>query len=227
MALFVPSALVGAVSGQVGGVTFVAAGKGQVIKSSACTVRAYSKLQLERQAHMAWVKTQWGTLTDAQKTAWATAAALVVKTNALGQVTALTGYQAFVKAHQMRFWTPASLYTTPVVKLVGPMVSVSSAVFSVAGTYNVTVTGPGLSGAQSTIIYGATQERSKMVKKMTNWVYIGRMTNNYGTAADQKSNWYGGLKRYLRVGQVFGIKLVNANSCFWSAETEYYGTAVA
>lgn len=227
MALFVPSALVGAVSGKVGGVTFVAAGKGQVIKSAAVTVRAFSKLQLERQARLAWVKSQWRTLTAAQKTAWNTAAALVVKTNALGQPTAMTGYQAFVKAHMMRFWSPSSLFTTPTVKLVGPMVTASTVAFSAAGNYDITVTGTGLSGAQSTILYGATQESSRLVKKMTNWRYIGRMTNNYGSASNQKTNWIAAFGRAMVQGQVYGLKLVNANSCYWSVETEFYGTVGA
>lgn len=227
MAIFKPSPLVGAIAGPVGGCTFVSTGKGNVLKASASTCRAFSRLQLERQAHMAWARTQWAGLTVAQKAAWTTAAALVAVTNRLGDKRTMSGYEAFVKAHTVRIGSYATLYSVPFARLVGPMVSVSAAAFSAAGTYNLTTTGLGLSGAQATVLYGATQESSKMVTRMSNWRYLGRLTNNYNSAFNIYSLWVGQFGRGMVAGQVYGLKLVNINACHWSTEYEHYGTVTA
>jgi len=227
MAIFTPSGLVGAVSGKVGGVTFVTSGRGQVIKSAAVKVRAFTRLQLERQAHMAWMQGKWAALTVEQKAAWSAKALEVVRHNALGQVTTMSGYQAFIKAHGYLFWQPSSVYTTPTLKLVGRMV-ICSAVFDVsAATYGVTVTGPGLSGEQRTLLWGATEGQRRVKKRLKNWRYLGRLTGNYGSSYNQYALWLAGFGSAMVAGQAFGLRVVNLKDCYWSEATEYYGVVQA
>ena len=226
MAIFIPSALVSAVSGKVGGVTFVSSGKGKVIKSCGQNVRAFSRLQLARQARLAWAKGQWAGLTAAQQSAWNAAAALVVKTNALGEVVKLTGYQAYIKAQMVRSVVAAPTITAPTVRLVGPMLTCNTSAFFAASNYNVTCNATGASGAQATYVYGATYGMSRAVKKMSNWRYIQTVTSNFGTGENVRVAWIAAFGVAMVAGQRFGIRVINTKDCYWSAETEFYSTVI-
>lgn len=95
MALFEQSPLTGAISGNIGGVNFVAADHGIYVRQKRGHTIGATTTQLQARAAFQSCARRWIELTDAQRLLWSTVAASVKTTDRLGRVRAMTGRQFF------------------------------------------------------------------------------------------------------------------------------------
>lgn len=84
MALFRPSSVVQAVSGQLGGCVFVAGSKGSYVRRAAVKVDQATPVQLRARKGFQDGVSAWPTLTENQRKGWATLAARIYRVDRLG-----------------------------------------------------------------------------------------------------------------------------------------------
>ena len=97
MAIFRPGALIGAISGRVGGAAFVVSSRGTIVRQPRYrTKRTTPILQITQTIFTANTRL-WSTMLPATRSAWNTAAAAFFVTNRLGLHIHLSGFQLFIK----------------------------------------------------------------------------------------------------------------------------------
>lgn len=141
MAIFLPSPLVGAISGPVGGVTFVTSGRGQVVKGPATTCVRQSPLQLEHRARVQRYQCKWRGLTSAQRDQWRVAAVAVRRVNRLGVVRQMTGFQLFMSINLNNVSWKSYDYSIPPAVLVTPPCAITSLYASAVPSLQLKVRG--------------------------------------------------------------------------------------
>lgn len=97
MAIFRPSGVVGAISGNVGGGCFVNGRGSKVLRKAKAKGASVPREQQLQRATFATVQRSWRTLSVDQQKAWATYANATPTTNRLGERAPLSGYQVFLK----------------------------------------------------------------------------------------------------------------------------------
>lgn len=104
MAKLLFSALVDGVRGRVGGIIFSANAAGPAVRRYAPPIRSNTPIQVSRRGIFSQWGAGWRGLTAAQRTAWNVYAAniLQAKTDALGNIYYLNGYQWFVSMNSNR-----------------------------------------------------------------------------------------------------------------------------
>lgn len=98
MAITRTGPLVQAISGNVAGVNFVAASRGNVVRKKRNPATRATSQQLNVRAATAQLAHAWTELTDAQRAAWRTAGRNVTRTDRLGTPRAYTGREWFFRA---------------------------------------------------------------------------------------------------------------------------------
>ncbi len=106
MAIYRPSAIVGAISGNVGGVCFVVTKAGLVARKRNVRTRNTSKRRFEVNAGFQKLRNAWRSLSEIQQTSWRQAALTFPHTNRLGLATRLTGFALFIKVNALGFSPP-------------------------------------------------------------------------------------------------------------------------
>jgi len=89
-------------SGSVGGLTYARNRFGAYTRGRAVPVNPNSTRQQTARAFLAEFATAWASLTDAQRASWEAWAAIVTKTNKLGDQIFLTGFNWFVAINSQR-----------------------------------------------------------------------------------------------------------------------------
>lgn len=97
MAIFKPGAIVGAISGNVGGACFVNNKGSSVLRQPRSRTGSESPAQLVRQAKLHNDIIRWRDLTSEKKRQWNVAASTITFSNRLGVQRLLSGYQYFLK----------------------------------------------------------------------------------------------------------------------------------
>lgn len=105
------SALVSTASGSIGGMTASRNRGGQYFRSRAIPVNPNTTAQIAARNALTASSIIWGTLTDAQRTAWNLYASNVPTTNKLGDSIFLSGQQWFVAMNTLRQRAGQSLVT--------------------------------------------------------------------------------------------------------------------
>lgn len=103
MAIIRPSAIVGALSGNLAGVNFATGKSGPYARQRANRTKALSPGTLHNRARFQFLRHQWQQLTDAQRTAWRQAATNRPHINRLGLTSTLSGNSTFLQ-HNMHGW---------------------------------------------------------------------------------------------------------------------------
>jgi len=98
MGIFKPGALVGGISGKVGGATFVNTSGSSVIRMSKRHGKYPSNAQLQESTNLQRAIIRWKNLSVDNKKLWNVAALTKTFSNRLGEQMILTGYQYFLKA---------------------------------------------------------------------------------------------------------------------------------
>lgn len=99
MAVIRPGALVGAISGTVGSVVFVIGRAGAVVHPRPSRVKKETSFALRSRVSMYTLRRAWSSLTQLQKDAWQTRAALFLTTNAVGASSPISGFSLFIKVN--------------------------------------------------------------------------------------------------------------------------------
>lgn len=99
MAIFLPSAVVGAISGNVGGACFVNKSGSLVVRKKRRTNSITSQVHLLNQARFANVTREWQALHPIIQDAWNTYGKATPLTNRLGTPYTLSGFHSFTKIH--------------------------------------------------------------------------------------------------------------------------------
>ena len=111
MAIFKPSSIVGAISGNIGGGCFVNGRGSKVVRKTKQPTTNYNTETLQAQANYATVLRRWRTFTVDEQNAWTVYANANPTTNRLGEKSPLSGFQIFMKIQltmftQLPFWGP-------------------------------------------------------------------------------------------------------------------------
>lgn len=102
MAIFTPGPLIGAITGNIGGLNFVLARSGPVVRQRIRRTKSTDPRRAATQQGMQLVRKSWRNLTDSQRTAWRQAALSVPHTNRLTITSNLTGFALFVRYNTER-----------------------------------------------------------------------------------------------------------------------------
>ena len=226
MAVFRNGALVGAISGTVGGLTFVAGRGSPVVRPSGTYLNRSQPITAHRRSQMSQLRQEWGDLTDAQRAGWRTAAAQVASTNALGVRTIKSGFNYFIGTNLQQMRSPLFFQLDPWPEPLTPPLPGFTAVFSVSGTYQVTTTGAASPADTIFYVFGYPYFRTTPTRAPSR---PRQIDSGVGTSfsKDIKTAWTGDFGP-LRVGQYFAVRMtrqfVDAPR---SSQLEIRGFAVA
>lgn len=101
MAMIRPSSIVAAISGPIGGQTFVNAKTGIIVRPRTYRRPNHSAALLSQQSIFANTVRRWRTLTDLQKSAWQSLAQNFPRTNRIGQASPATAFQTFAQTNML------------------------------------------------------------------------------------------------------------------------------
>lgn len=146
--------IVGAISGSVGAVVFVAGGRSTVIRPRPITRHKSSRFLALSKSRMHGLRKRWRILPDLDRDAWDTHAALLNSTNTLGQSSPTTGYLLYIRVNLERRLGFSNAVGTPgALEITGPPVNIATA-FSASGTFTITADPPIGTPAASFFMYG-------------------------------------------------------------------------
>ena len=106
MAIFRPAPILGAISGNVGGVCFVMSKSGPVIRKRIVRTKNTSRRHTELTIGLQRVRNAWRSLAEPQRAAWRQAALIFPNKNRLGSSTRLSGFQLFTKLNMIGYFPP-------------------------------------------------------------------------------------------------------------------------
>lgn len=154
MAIFRTGAVVGAISGKLGGVVFVA-GKGSPVVRRSPIVRTRTSPYLQTaRARFYNLRRHWSTLTALQQDAWRTRARDTPHTNRLGQTSPLSGFALFIRQNTLLRNDSEDIEDEPSAAPVGPPPRITSVVFSASGGYIIAVLPPKTFDSALFYLYG-------------------------------------------------------------------------
>ena len=113
MAIFSQGPIVGAISGSVGGATFVNGRGSRVLRHRPARPAPKGTGIQATQSAMNQLQNAWADLTDAQRLQWRTAAVNVNRTNRLGLSAPLSGLQFFLSVNIPMRQSPAAFFPEP------------------------------------------------------------------------------------------------------------------
>ena len=97
MAIFETASVVGAISGNLGGVCFANTKGSKVVKKKRIATKSRSNALSRNRGHFATIQRSWREITNDQRNAWSTYAKGKPFSNRLGTSSTLSGYQMFLK----------------------------------------------------------------------------------------------------------------------------------
>jgi hypothetical protein len=216
MALFLPSPLVGAISGKVGGCTFVAGGRGRRVQGPASCPRRRSLAQTMARSRMHWARRAWGQLTDAQRTSWRLAAAGYGRTDRLGQERAYTGFELFVLVNLGQYGWAGTVVTSPPAVVFGASPRLIQWRAATDGYMTVRVQLPGVSYPWRFRAWAATQSESVFRGRCRNFRLLGEMSGSSEYLA-WAAYWLAAFGAVPGTNQRITMRLENLTGCYSSA----------
>lgn len=138
MAIFKTGAIVGGISGTVGGATFVVSSRGLVVRQPRRrTIHRGIFTQIQKGLFQARTR-RWATFTPSTRAAWETAARNFPVTNRLGVTNRYTGFILWMHFAANGIFDITTLDIRPPVLLSGPALRITSLNFTVGGPYTFT-----------------------------------------------------------------------------------------
>lgn len=226
MAIFRPSATVGAISGAVGGSVFVNAKGSKVVRHRpqrksppTSNTQPYvfqnetvsARLAADPKARLRNLSNAWTAFTATQKTAWGTFAEVLPRANRLGQSRPLSGRAAYL-SYGLTLWNlkgEAPAATVPTQLSTAPLTFTLA--FAQGGPYNATITTDGAQNNGRTLFsiwVGYTAKRNTPPTQMT----IARTVENYsGSATYNLYPDWNAYYEHLRTGQQVWMKCIRTS----------------
>ncbi len=219
MAIIRVGALVGAISGTVGGQTFVTGGRSTVVRNKpAARARTSPSLARERSRWAVGVNS-WGGLTTGQQDAWRTAARNLLATNVLGESSPRGGFNFYMQLW-MTFRRPSGDNNLlPPVDGQSAAPSNVSAVFDVGGPYNVDSDVPATTGIPSYQIWGYAFASDRENNNPPRLRFIAT-SNPISVPQDIQPAW-DALFGPLQEGQRFAVGFSSFTSFAWRSEVNW------
>lgn len=113
MAIYQPGALIGGISGTVGGANFVAGRGSDVVRKNRRALPPRGPGIRQAQSEINFYVRAWAELTENQRLAWRNAAKVFPHHNRLGQSNFLTGQQLFIRVNLEWHIVPTVIFETP------------------------------------------------------------------------------------------------------------------
>lgn len=172
MAIIRTGGLIAAISGDLGSTNYAITRYGQVARRKLHRTKKYSKLQLDRRIRLLEVQKAWRDMTDLERHAWNTSAAVYKRNNRLGVSRHMSGWQMFL-AYNL-FWRgtlPRVLLLPPDPQNAAP-ISNLSLTFTEGGPYTVSFHNSDLGMVRYLYIYGINSISAKPRTHWSFWNYI-------------------------------------------------------
>ena len=173
MAIIVPGAVVGGISGTIGGVNFVNARGSKVARKIPSTVSSTSLKSDIRRAIFSNLQKSWANRTAAEKQAWETFAANLPRANRLGQKRAISGYAQFMQTNTLRSLTDQDALTTPETPPLMAIPTSFTLTSSISGGISLTWPGSPVLPRPTALVYGVNLYRSTIPKHIKGFRFLG------------------------------------------------------
>lgn len=154
MAIFRTSAIIGAISGSIGGQTYTNARRSLVIRPRPQRRKNATALQHRQRVLFQAIRQAWRSLTDLQRAAWRAQSTEFSFTNAVGQSSPISGFQYFVKRNLERRETSSTILLEPLLGGVAAALGIGPLDFSASGAYNLSAVIPVGQPATTFLVYG-------------------------------------------------------------------------
>lgn len=207
MAIFTPGALIGGISGNVGGLNFANTRSGPVIRKALARTHKQTQPQINWRSLFSAVQRHWATLSSSSRTEWNTAATQIKLTNRLAIPKTLSGFQLFTKLNLEQNWgSPLVLHPpTILAKISSPTLVVLTA--SAAGNVVVNWTQPEGTAASFTYFFGARSISSRPAHHFKNWRYLMRIPTDGGPQVENITfGWNTNLGPCIE-GELIAVKI--------------------
>lgn len=176
MAIFRTGAIVGAISGALGGVVFVAGGKSAVVRPRPVTISKDSPALAIARARLQYTRNAWSTMTDLQRAAWNTLALTIPTTNRLGVTSPTNGFHLFVRFNLQRRNTPDTLRFDAPTQGIGQPPQGFNLAFSAAGDFTINAQPPPDFGAAIYFMYGQPFWTNEPTSQPCRVVFLAQFT---------------------------------------------------
>lgn len=172
MAIFTTGAIIGSISGKLGGLVFVNGKKQGVVRPRPGSPRNRSERQVNALSRFCDLQRAWADLSDDQRLTWAVTARGTQIANRLGKASPPGPFQLFVKENAKLQLGPGTLIEEPPVRPISEPPRLVVVDFEASGNYNVQAN-PG-EGAASAIfyVYGWTQCKTYFTNTPPKFVHM-------------------------------------------------------
>lgn len=176
MAIFRPGSIVGAISGNVGGVNFVAGKGAPIARQRIRRTKNNSPALAHSRANLARLRTQWRAITEEQRNAWRQAALIYPHRNRLGLATQLSGIALYIKANMERSAIPGLPFQfqedeVPDLTTSAPL-QASSLAISISGDYTILISEPISTPYNQVLLYGGRTYKNNSLRSWNQFVTL-------------------------------------------------------
>ena len=208
MAIIRTASIVAAISGSIGGATFVQAKTGLVARTRSYHRPNHSAALLQQQSNFANTIRRWRSLSTEQRLSWRSFASTFKTTNRLGVDGNHSGFNAFTQRNLLGLAWADRTFDTPFTVLLSGDITQLFASFTVGGPYNVSWFGnPGPAGITAKI--DGTPHNSTVVPKFSGQlrqIHIEIDINPIAQTVDIQPAW-DAIFGLLQLGQAFSIAM--------------------
>jgi len=223
MAIYRHGSLAGAISGSVGGITFVNARGSKVVRfrpiKSPKNQRSLPSIGTEARGAFSTAVAGWQALADEPRQAWKTLATEVTFPNRLGQKRSITGYQLYLKVNIQRALRLLAVLTGAPGTVRPQQISTLDVVADVVTGLDVEIDSVLLPTLRTILTYGSLRLDGRTNVFFRDFLYLGHFSFSKGVPLDLQPQW---AQRFgdLRAGTSLAIRCIP-----WNANT-YPGTPV-
>jgi hypothetical protein len=178
-------------SGAAGGAVFSRNRNGSYLRRFSAPVQPRSVTQVNNRENVGALSNLWRTLTTAEKAAWASLGAQIVRSDSLGQSYDLTGAQAFTGNNNVRRHLGVASTTTAPALDVTPSITTAVVTATSAGqtiSLAYTATG-GLAGNTFLVFATSAQSAGKSFFSKGDYKFIGSFAGNAASPVTLAAGW--------------------------------------
>lgn len=173
MAIFRPGALIGGISGAIGGVVFSNNRGSRVVRHRPAVKGGRAPRHGPAQAKFRAAQSAWATLDEIERAAWRTFATQVPTTNRLGEQHALSAFQVFVRFNIRSQMFGLGISDDPITSHVHPIPETLTITSGVASGITMLLSPDVGAPLYNILIYGAMNMSLTVPQSYSNWRLIG------------------------------------------------------
>ncbi|KKN23252.1 hypothetical protein LCGC14_0906970 [marine sediment metagenome] len=166
--------VVGAISGNLGGVVFANTHQGLLVKHRPLKTNQRTTDQLAERSRMQRIITVWKTLTTAEYLEWRVLADKVNQTNRLGVTSSSSPLSIFIRMNRVEAYLGIPLIRTPYRLGAAEACFVESIVFTEGSFYDVALSFSDPFAHRNVWVYGYRPMRTSPTRGVRSWKFLGR-----------------------------------------------------